>query len=294
MGFLIDLVPQFGRRIPAQPGDPDEEGWEASSDSSDGPPAPESLNRLQEQLWDAIADLGGTVHPKFTWSCPKDALWLSTGNRLACTAPDEVLLLLRASDRVAHDVCGALSRTTTDKGDNNKIGHAIALRKWHDLDPSREFRVFVVEGALAGVSQRDVTQECSSLQDDTERGALLELISAFFEDHIRSAFPLPTYAFDVYVTRQRRVKLLDFNPPGDTTAGLLYSWEELLEASTEKPELRVVTGGVRLRPNLSVYGVPYDFVDDSEGSALQQLLDSAGGAAGLWQDLDGQAPQQQA
>ena len=38
----------------------------------------------------AIDRLGGAVSPKMNWSCPKDAVWVSTGNTHRCTNADEV------------------------------------------------------------------------------------------------------------------------------------------------------------------------------------------------------------
>lgn len=58
-------------------------------------------------------------------------------------------------------------------------------------------------------------------------------------------------------------------------------------------ELRVVQDGAVLRPNLAAYGVPFDFVDASEGSALSQLMSQAGGAGGLWAALQQQARERQ-
>ena len=64
-------------------------------------------------------------------------------------------------------------------------------------------------------------------------------------------------------------------------------------------ELRIVEEAVALRPHTLAYGVPYDFVDASEGSALdrlaqvqqaQQQQDGGGGAAGeLWAALQRRA-----
>uniref|UniRef100_A0A1D1ZYL0 Cell division cycle protein 123-like protein n=2 Tax=Auxenochlorella protothecoides TaxID=3075 RepID=A0A1D1ZYL0_AUXPR len=373
----------FGTRAPRDLADPDQQGWESDSEEGDGShsgtPPPASLPTLHASLASAIAELGGRVHPKFTWSCPKDAVWLSPGNTLACTSPDEVLLLLRASDRVAHDVAAAPA----------DCPHAIVLRRWRALDPGREFRAFVVGGRLAGVSQRDLTQEFGWMQDPGARADLLHLVAAFFDDHLRASFPLHDYAFDVYVSSGRStLKLLDFNPPGGTTSALLYDWEELgwggrrhceaedgagplkadgtaamagpdggvasggpapRQATAGPPtrdapeallppcvdatylqqlraaqgrredsglprspsshasttgaippgqpppgqptpgqaplELRVVQGGLQLRPHLAAYGVPFDFVDTSEGSALSQLLANVGVPSDLWQEL---------
>ena len=38
----------------------------------------------------AIERLGGAVSPKMNWSCPKDAIWVSTGSTHRCTNADEV------------------------------------------------------------------------------------------------------------------------------------------------------------------------------------------------------------
>ena len=47
--------------------------------------------------------LGGCVVPKLNWSCPIDSVWISI-NGIRCHSADDVLLLLKASDRVAHDL----------------------------------------------------------------------------------------------------------------------------------------------------------------------------------------------
>lgn len=56
----------------------------------------------------AIEQLGGSVVPKFTWSCPKDAVWMTREGTTRCRTVGEVLLLLKSSDRVMHDVSAAL------------------------------------------------------------------------------------------------------------------------------------------------------------------------------------------
>jgi len=83
---------------------------------------------------------------------------------------------------------------------------------------------------------------------------------------------------------------MDFNPAGGTTAPLLYTWEELMDlesrcnkepsgtsstTTTAAPQMRIIRDDVAMRPDTAVYGVPYDFVDASEGSALSSLLKQA-------------------
>ena len=45
---------------------------------------------------------------------------------------------------------------------------------------------------------------------------------------LRATFPLPSYTFDVVRWRKDRVRLVDFNPFGEVTDGIFFSWEELL------------------------------------------------------------------
>ncbi|GIL92024.1 hypothetical protein Vretifemale_19517 [Volvox reticuliferus] len=60
--------------------------------------------QLRAAVDSAIAHLGGRVVPKLNWSCPSDALWVSSSGSLACRNADQVVLLLKSSDRVVHDV----------------------------------------------------------------------------------------------------------------------------------------------------------------------------------------------
>lgn len=43
-----------------------------------------------EEIDAAIADLGGCVAPKLTWSSPHDAAWVTAGKSVACANAQEV------------------------------------------------------------------------------------------------------------------------------------------------------------------------------------------------------------
>lgn len=117
---------------------------------------------------------------------------------------------------------------------------------------------------------------------------------------------------DVYVSREGKVKLMDFNPFGGSTLPLLYSWEELLAMSAPVPrststltcdpvaivpnwdvnddigasdvttggatgdeavELRVVMSPQAVRPSLrALSGAPFDLRDGSPGGSLEELF----------------------
>ena len=46
------------------------------------------LPRTGTSMRAAIAELGGVVVPKLTWSTPKDVVWMSTTNNMRCINPE--------------------------------------------------------------------------------------------------------------------------------------------------------------------------------------------------------------
>jgi hypothetical protein len=254
-------------------------------------------------------------------AAPQDATWMLSGGSLRCRNAGEVLLLLKSSDRVAHDVSNAFDACAGTIPEPSgaaaaaearapggaaapappAVRHVLALRRWHDLKPGREFRCFVRGGRLVGISQRDVTQRFEALE--AEAGAIQQRIQAFYAAAVAGRFPQPSFTFDCYVpsAAAASVRLLDFNPAGGTTAPLLFESQEVWpraggaaaaaaaaggEAEPAEPaEFRIITEPVALRPDKAAYGVPFDFVDDSEGSALSALLEQARQADGVWEGL---------
>lgn len=131
------------------------------------------LNAIYDKARSAIDDLGGKVFPKLQWSCPKDAAWMLPNNSISCCTPDEIFLVLKSSDRAAHDVAMLQeilkqssprsplrgedtygeqdgSSAEDEAGIANNRSHVLALRKWYDLKPGREFRCFVINRRLVG------------------------------------------------------------------------------------------------------------------------------------------------
>eukprot|EP00798_Chlamydomonas_sp_ICE-L_P008641 gene8641-34089_t len=107
------------------------------------------------------------------------------------------------------------------------IRPVLVLRKWYDLRPEREFRCFVGASELVGVCQRDVSQHFPQLSFGPELRRMRRDIKSFHVAHVKTAFPLRNYTYDVYVATNGSVKLMDFGPMDDSTSPLLFSWEEL-------------------------------------------------------------------
>ncbi|CAL8471972.1 g11514 [Coccomyxa elongata] len=171
----------------------------------------------------AIEELGGCVAPKLNWSAPHDAAWVSSSKSLACRNADEVILLLKSSDRVAHDICHAFDACPGSP--RAPPNYQLALRKWIAMRPEREFRCFVQARDLIAVSQRNIMENAAFLEP--QKDDLLEAMLEFFEEHVQQRFPEKDYTFDVYITTAGKVRLIDFNPIGGTTSPLLFDWAEL-------------------------------------------------------------------
>ncbi|CAI7851661.1 unnamed protein product [Closterium sp. NIES-54] len=179
----------------------------------------------------------------------------------------------------------------------------LALRKWFDLRSEMEFRCFVKAHQLIGISQREITSFYPFLVDSRKNFKLQ--ICDFYVNHICGKFPSTDYTFDVYITRDGRVKLVDFNTYGGTTLPLLFSWEEIDGMHSERcvmheasrtasdasapeqlgngesgccssdlVEMRIVESrsGVQLGLR-AASGAPFDLHDRSEGSAFEELME---------------------
>ncbi|KAH6773091.1 temperature sensing protein-like protein [Perilla frutescens var. hirtella] len=273
--FLLPLSITNDDALPNRIHKPEEEEdfvvSEGSGDEAEESMPPPSFPELEMEIKASIESLGGAVFPKLNWSAPKDSAWMSSTGNLKCTNFSEIALLLRSSDSVVHDLFHAYD-SCTDKTASRPSTFFLALRKWYPLHPEMEFRCFVHHKVLVGISQREVTNFYPVLLE--EKNDLRVMIEQVFVGKIKEEFECESYTFDVYVTKDGRVRLLDFNPWGAATLPLLYTWDELEEKLREEAsevELRIVENRCGIRPGLKT-AVPYDYLDMSEGSGWDQFL----------------------
>ncbi|PON71670.1 Cell division cycle protein [Parasponia andersonii] len=251
---------------------------EGSGDEAEQPSSsPLSFPDLELAIKESIKTLGGAIFPKLNWSAPKDSSWISTTGTLRCTSFSEIALLFRSSDSLVHDLCHAYD-SCSDKNSTRPHSFFLALRKWYpSFRPDMEFRCFVKSQNLIGISQREVTTFYPALVE--KKDDLRALIHDFFVDKIRPRFESENFTFDVYVTGDERVKLVDFNPWAEFTLPLLFTWEELEQGFEEekevKVEFRIVESRREVRPGLKT-AVPYDYLDTSPGSGWDQFFRNAG------------------
>lgn len=214
---------------------------------------------LDRRIEAEIQALGGAVIPKLNWSAPKDAIWVNAGT-LLCKTPGDIYLLLKSSDFCAYDLQHACSDV---RGDSSKTPPLqLVLRKWCNFYPSQEFRCFVRSHELLAISQRHHSQHFPHL--NTDKFLMQSLITEFFDEVIRNQFAqgsIANYVFDVYVDKNERVWLIDFNVWGRRTDPLLYDWSELMELDTDIPEIRVVQVEKEVRTDpLASYRAPIDTI----------------------------------
>ncbi|KAJ0936256.1 putative Cell division cycle protein [Helianthus annuus] len=245
----------------------------SDNESNQTPPSPPSFPELESQINQSIKTLGGAIFPKLNWSSPKDSAWISTNSSLKCTSFSEIALLLKSSDSLVHDLCHAYD-SCSDCNIHRPARFFLAPRKWYpDLQPEREFRVFIRNNVLVGISQREATTFYPIL---TEKKHDLEKVTdEFYTDKVSMGFESESYTFDVYVRKDMKVKLLDFNPWCEVTLPLLFTWAELeSEQLMREPEFRIVESRRGVRPGLKT-AVPYDYLDTSEGSGWDRLFRNA-------------------
>ncbi|PSK57892.1 hypothetical protein B9Z65_9094 [Elsinoe australis] len=214
---------------------------DADSDDDEDVSGPWAATHAQIQ--DTIKELGGAVVPKLNWSAPKDAAWISATNSLECRSANDVYLLLKSSDFVTHDLEHAFdgcvdwtapletageAEAGLDRGGKleREVQFHLVLRKFFRLNPSLEFRVFVRDGKVLGIGQRDLNhfEFLFGL-----RGRLKRRIVEFWEREVKGKFGEKSYAMDVYVPPpHERVWIVDFNPWDVRTDPGTWSWLELL------------------------------------------------------------------
>uniref|UniRef100_A0A4W3J4I9 Translation initiation factor eIF2 assembly protein n=1 Tax=Callorhinchus milii TaxID=7868 RepID=A0A4W3J4I9_CALMI len=244
------------------------------------PEFPEFAAKVRE----AINSLGGSVFPKLNWSSPRDAQWIALNSSLKCQTLSDIFLLLKSSDFAIRDLTQPFLHCTDDSPDP-KVENQLVLRKWCELIPGGEFRCFVKENKLIGIAQRDHTQyydHVCKLEAD-----ILTAIKDFFRKQIQYKFLDEDFVFDVYRDSKGKVWLIDFNPFGEVTDSLLFSWKELMsgqnvrgESSEEEPmdpdspAFRYTRSEVTVQPSPYLsYRLPKDFVDLSTGEDAHKLID---------------------
>eukprot|EP00924_Labyrinthula_sp_SR-Ha-C_P005949 maker-scaffold_14-snap-gene-10.19-mRNA-1 protein AED:0.23 eAED:0.23 QI:121/1/1/1/1/1/2/28/361 len=200
--LISDCDPRF---------DSDEEASETSSESSDEENK-YNFEELELKIIENIKNLGGKVFCKLNWTAPVDADWL-TGSS-CCQSSGEILLLLKSSDLVQHDLSQPFNHIKNMEI-IPKLNYDLVLKKWANLNPAQEFRIYIAEGKMKLISQRHSHFFFEHLSSGTLQEQIREKIISFYEKVILPGFQqasrLEFYSFDIYIDKSNRIWLIDIN-----------------------------------------------------------------------------------
>jgi len=249
------------------------------------------FSELDTAISEAIQELQGEVMVKLNWSSPLDAIWANAGS-LKCRSASDIYLLLKASDRVTFDLEKMFDLCSSDETIANTLGNAepkytlptdqytLVLRKWANLNPAMEFRVFIRNRSIVGICQRDcctyydfLEAKVDDVQDhiyDFYYGTPDNAKQSLTAVGVRDLFPLESYVMDVYVDLKNRVWLVDFNPFGEPTCALLFEWEELFAMPVSETVSEVSASSAATEPQLCEFRIiesAAEVLQSSKGSS---------------------------
>jgi hypothetical protein len=221
-GVILPKSVQMPRGMDDQLSD-DEDVTEVSDEDSYGENEWD-FTSINVEMQNALECLKGEVFIKLNWSAPSDASWMMGGN-VKCKSLSDIYLLLKSSDRVMFDLekmfddCENPLQTAPET-------YTLVIRKWANLIPSMEFRVFVSGKQIIGMCQRDSSTYYPFLA--FEKAKISQAVRKFFGEVIQTSFPLDSYTVDLYIDKKGRVWIIDFNVFGSPTSAVLFDWEELV------------------------------------------------------------------
>ena len=186
----------------------------------------------------AIAALGGCVHPRLDWHSPVDASWITCDKTTRCHSAADVILLLKASDAIAHELSNPFHNITAESDSPAPHRPSLVLRRWSNLYPSSRFRCFVWSHRLLAVSQHDANYY-QHLTSPSHRQRTMTAIRRFVDEEVveRLTADGEGRVLDVYVDAEERVWLVDVKPWSTRTDSALFTWDELLDMADEEDEL---------------------------------------------------------
>jgi hypothetical protein len=154
---------------------------------------------------------------------PKDAWSFQRSGGKVIVGQDPLQYLLDCSERIYEDLMLAIKQ--------NYMPH-IWIRQWVEIPPWSEFRCFMKDRKLAGISQYNYLN--NEVFPEMDPGMCEWAVREFFKI-FREATTLNDVVFDVFVkvrkagpnSRDIEVKLLEINPFFELTDPCLFAWHSM-------------------------------------------------------------------
>jgi hypothetical protein len=190
-------------------------------------------NMMIEELRQPMAEIPGNCFVCVDSCAPTDTeRFLNKGG--AVYSPRSAWKTLRESAKVREAVKAG---TVT----------SICLRPFRNMTGAREFRLFIVDGKLKGMSQYHLVRHFRRLEGIREN--LWSRCQLFIN---AKAWRLPKgkFVMDVYFTANyERIMVIDLNPWGGNTDAKLFKWEESWENT---PGLRLMAPPTEISGDVNV------------------------------------------
>jgi hypothetical protein len=176
----------------------------------------EAVNKMPDGAFVRL----GSRSPKDSWELQK------TGGKIT-SGQDPLRYLLDCSERIYEDLMLALQ---------NNYSPYIWVRQWIDIPRWSEFRCFMKNRQLAGISQYNYLN--NEVFSELDPGLCEWAIREFFKI-FRDATALRDVVFDVFIkmrtiapnSRDIEVKLLEINPFFELTDPCLFTWHTGFDGS---------------------------------------------------------------
>jgi len=234
---------------------------------------------FDEEILKILKEFDNKVFVKLNWKAPKDIdTWVP---HLLCQSIEEVFLALKSSSIIGEMLENFFPKIMkNDEELKENGGLQIILKKWYDLNKSMEFRVFVRNEGIIGISQRYMKNSYGFLKEKEYQGKIEEKITEFFKGNFVRKFLDKSFVFDVYIEIRGdlwKIWLIDINPWGNLTNPLMFKWEEL-EKIEGKVVFRVIEDNntMILEKNMGICQVPEEFNEEFSGENVKKWVDLLG------------------
>jgi hypothetical protein len=178
------------------------------------------LTSLSNRLENAISKMPNGAFIRLGSRSPKDSWYIHEHGLKVANSKEALSLLLGDSERVLDDLCLAI---------NENYQPHIWIRQWVDIPKWAEFRCFMQDKKLVGISQY-YYKDGSFPEIISSKDSIVWAIENFFIE-FKQIIHLDNVVFDVWVklkthdnTNVWEIKLIEINPYFELTDPCLFNW----------------------------------------------------------------------
>lgn len=177
----------------------------------------QSMKRIEEKIEKALYNFPKGAFVRLGSRSGKDSLYAQHFGLRITHADAAIKILTEASERIAFDLHLALQ--------NDYCPH-IFVRQWIEIPRWAEFRCFMRDRELVGISQYDC-KNMGHCPEIVKHQSEIKYGIRFFFEKFRTASHLNDVVFDVFAIidkNQTDIKLLELNPFFPKTDACLFDW----------------------------------------------------------------------